>query len=58
MIMGGDPIQLNGMGGSERRSNSGVAVVIRGPGGIAGLGSKNDIRRLKVFTRAEEKTRY
>ncbi len=58
MIMGGDPVQLNGLGGNERRSNSGSQVVMRGPGGITGLGGKNDIRMLKVFVHAEEKTRY
>ncbi len=58
MIMGGGPIQLNGLGGSERQPNSGSSVVMRGPGGIAGLGSKNDIRRLKALMQAEDKSRY
>ncbi len=58
MIMGGRPIQLNGLGGSEKQSSNGSAIVMRGPGGTAGLGSKNDIRRLKASTQAEDKSRY
>ncbi len=58
MIMGGSPIQLNGLGNNERQSNSGTQVVMRGRGGIVGLVGKSDIRKLKVSMQAEEKARY